>query len=74
MNIQIEELAQQVGIKVLGEAVYMFDRHHTLDSRVLEQFAQLIVGECAGIVQSYMSYWSEDHDLTKRIKEHFGVK
>jgi hypothetical protein len=40
----------------------------------IEKFADLIVKECSGIVQNYMSRLPEDHKLTKRIKEHFGVK
>jgi hypothetical protein len=37
-------------------------------------FAELIVRECAGIVQPYMSRWEEDCDLVIKIKEHFGVE
>jgi hypothetical protein len=40
----------------------------------IEKFAELIVKECCSIVQNYMSRLPEDHELTKRIKEHFGVK
>ena len=39
-----------------------------------QKFAELIIRECAGIVQTYMSRWPEDHELTKQIKEHFGVE
>jgi hypothetical protein len=39
-----------------------------------EKFAELIVRECAGIVQTYMSRWPEDAELTKQIKQHFGVE
>jgi len=39
-----------------------------------QKFAELIVRECSGIVQNYMSRWPEDHELTKQIKEHFGVE
>ena len=39
-----------------------------------EKFAELIVEKCAGIVQTYMSRFPEDHELTKQIKEHFGVE
>ena len=39
-----------------------------------KKFAELIVGECAGIAQTYMSRFPEDHELTKQIKEHFGVE
>jgi hypothetical protein len=39
-----------------------------------EKFAELIVRECASIAQTYMNRWPEDHELTKQIKEHFGVE
>ena len=39
-----------------------------------KKFAELIVGECAGIAQTYMSRFPEDHELTKQIKQHFGVE
>ena len=39
-----------------------------------EKFAELIVAECTDLVQKYMSRWPEDHELTKQIKEHFGVE
>jgi hypothetical protein len=46
-----------------------------VDSYVSEQkFAELIVAECTDLVQKYMSRWPEDHELTKQIKEHFGVE
>jgi hypothetical protein len=39
-----------------------------------QRFAELIVRECSGIVQNYMSRWPEDYELTKQIKQHFGVE
>ena len=39
-----------------------------------QMFAELIVVECSGIVQNYMTRWPEDCDLVIKIKEHFGVK
>ena len=38
------------------------------------KFAELIVQECTDLVQKYMTRWPEDHELTKQIKEHFGVE
>jgi hypothetical protein len=39
-----------------------------------EKFAELIVKDCSSIVQTYMSRWPEDHELTKQIKKHFGFE
>ena len=38
------------------------------------KFAELIVQECTDLVQKYMTRWPEDCELTKQIKEHFGVE
>ena len=38
------------------------------------KFAELIVRECTDLVQKYMTRWPEDCELTKQIKEHFGVE
>ena len=45
-----------------------------LVGREINKFAELLVKECTDLVQKYMSRWPEDHELTKQIKAHFGVK
>ena len=46
MTEQIKQLAEQAGIAVWGDAVYMYDPKDTLDSTVMAKFAELIVREC----------------------------
>jgi len=46
MNERIRELAEQAGIAVWGDAVYMYHPGNTLDSTVMTKFAELIVKEC----------------------------
>jgi hypothetical protein len=46
MNERIRELAEQAGIAVWGDAVYMYHPGNTLDSTVMTKFAELIVQEC----------------------------
>jgi hypothetical protein len=53
MNNKIQELAEQVGIAVFGDAVYMFNPEDTLDSTVIEKFANLILEECASRAEVY---------------------
>ena len=69
MNKQIKELAIKAGLI----APYGSDLEglREFDYRM---FAELIVRECAGIAQTYMSRFPEDHELTKQIKQHFGVE
>ena len=69
MNGRIQELSKQA---------YELQRHkhggYFTQQLLLDAFAELIVKECAGIVQTYMSRWPEDAELTKQIKQHFGVE
>ena len=42
--------------------------------RIYEKFAELIVGECAGIACEHMELnEGTDYNIGNRIKEHFGV-
>ena len=67
MNEQIDKLMVKAGAYFGGEGV-------VYDNFDPKKFAELIVEKCAGIVQTYMSRFPEDHELTKQIKEHFGVE
>ena len=71
MNERILELAEQACITIVPEP---FDDASRAWNDTMEKFAQLIIRECSGIVQNYMSRWPEDSDLVIKIKEHFGVK
>ena len=75
MNERIRELAEQAGIAVWGDAVYMYNPKDTLGSTVMKKFAELIVQECCQFENSY----SGDARLVsrhygRRIREHFGVE
>jgi hypothetical protein len=76
MNKRIKQLAEQAGIAVWGDAVYMYDPKDTLDSTVMEKFAELIVREC-GVV-AYKTYCQTPGVLgiqyKQAIEEHFGVE
>ena len=67
MNERIKQLADQA-LKECDAA-----KERGID-QYSKRFAELIVRECAGIAQTYMSRWPEDHELTKQIKQHFGVE
>ena len=88
MNQRIEQLAGEAGIAVWGDAVYMYNPKDTLDSAVLEKFAELIVRECIDKIETHripvgnsaagetaceMTY-SALKEIRDEIKEHFGVK
>ena len=72
MNERIKELAEQANLYARSDNSSMLFENY--QKRYTEKFAELIVAECAGIVQTYMSRWPEDAELTKQIKEHFGVE
>ena len=65
MNERIKELAEQANLKLddLPDDAFI----------PLEKFAELIVRECAGIVQNQGAFLRFDV-LANKIKTHFGVK
>ena len=74
MNERIKDLAEQVGF---GPAWFEESPpgYPALPKEgMLKEFAELIVQECTDLVQKYMTRWPEDCELTKQIKEHFGVE
>jgi hypothetical protein len=82
MNERIKELAEQAGIAVWGDAVYMYHPSETLDSTVMTKFAELIIRECAevcydhsraaGGVDTDFGYGYKD--CGDDIKRNFGVE
>ena len=79
MNERIKELAEQAGIAVWGDAVYMYDPKDTLDSTVMKKFAELIVKECVSIAKMTEPSDSDDYRSGRYwagvdIKKHFGVE
>ena len=78
MNERIKELLLQAGFTNAytdpkeGFELVFVDEEHTTES--VAKFAELIVQECTDFVQKYMTRWPEDCELTKQIKEHFGVE
>ena len=68
MNKRIRELAEQAGI-VPG--IMGLNRFTHFDP---EKFAELIVKECAGIVEDAVTHREPASTYVNKIKEHFGVK
>jgi len=63
MNERIKELLEQAGVKYVTMP----------KDTVYEKFAELIVKECAGIVENQGKFSRYD-TLAKKIKKHFGVE
>ena len=66
MNERIQELAEQAGD----------DWDHTLESdkEFLEKFAQLIVEQCAGIIESQDVDPSFKLRMSWAVKQYFGIE
>jgi hypothetical protein len=64
MNARFEELAEQAGIGIWGDTVFMYNHEHTLQSCDLEKFAELIVRECCSQIREIDSM---------EIMKHLGV-
>ena len=63
MNERIKELAEQAG----------WDNHHSKFDTRIEKFAELIVRECAGVVEKNL-FESIGWNTSKKVKQHFGVE
>ena len=81
MNERIKQLAEEAGIAIWGDAVYMYHPPDTLDSAVLENFAQLIVKECMDIARDVGNISDPDdfaldrcYEIEQRIQDRFGVE
>ena len=80
MNERIKQIAEQAGVAVWGDAVYMYNPKDTLDLAVLEKFAELIVQKCANhcdllLDHKISSEWSRGtHDCSRAIKKHSGIE
>ena len=80
MNERIRELAEQAGIAVWGDAVYMYNSKDTLDSTVMKKFAELIVWDCIEAIDAKEYTMGGDTEAMGMrfsiniIKKHFGVE
>ena len=63
MNERIRELAREAG----------WDNHHSKFDTRIEKFAELIVRECAGVVEKNL-FESIGWNTSKKVKQHFGVE
>jgi hypothetical protein len=77
MNERIKAIGRQVGFAFIEDGVYgqrWYSSKCGMDASEFEKFAELIVRECAGIIES------QDVDPTFKlrmswaVKEHFGVE
>ena len=69
---RIQELAEQAGIAIWGDTIYMYHPNDTLDYAVLEKFAQLIVQECA-LTAGLMEHEGRQ-GIGAQILDNFGVE
>ena len=83
MNERIKALAEQAGMTDDKFGMYFAKDKHEDDGVDLEKFAELIVKECAAIINdipaSPQGSWSDGYyegciDSAKQIKQHFGVE
>jgi hypothetical protein len=69
---RIQELAEQAGIAIWSDAVYMYHPNDTLDYAVLEKFVKLIVRECA-LTAGLMEHEGRQ-GIGAQILDNFGVE
>jgi hypothetical protein len=72
MNKRIIEIAQEVFSFKYKTAPNELNPGHHMDH--IHLFAELIVKECAGIVESAVDHREPASSYVGRIKEHFGIE
>jgi len=76
MNAQIKTIGRQAGFSFIGDAVYG-DRWYSskcgMDAPEFEKFAELIIRECASIVENAVDHREPASTYVNKIKQHFGV-
>jgi hypothetical protein len=68
MNKKIEKLAEQCGFRSNPD---IYDRNQSFD---IEKFAELIVRECANIIESQDVDPTFRHRMAWAVKQRFGVE
>ena len=70
MNKRIEDLMYHSGLTAQG----CWDEMDEYDKQAIEKFAELIVEECAHLVDTLNEAYGAPSTAGKFIKEHFGVE
>lgn len=73
MNERIQELAKQADPDHWHKRWYSGVNPRVMDPEI-KKFVELIVRECAGLVQGVPTDSMGYHTADQKIKEHFGVK
>ena len=70
MNDRMENLMYQAGLTASG----CLDQMDAYDKQAIEKFAELIVQECADLVDTLNEAYDAPSTAGKFIKNHFGIK
>lgn len=73
MNKLIKKLAAEAGFNVRKNEVYTSRLEHFPITDDLEEFAELVIRECAGISENYAG-GSLPLSIALTIKRHFGIE
>ena len=71
MNERIEQLAEQCWVRT-NEPLFAAKSPHWEFDR--QKFAELIVRECAGVVEDAVNHREPASTYVDKIREHFGVE
>ena len=71
MNERIRELAKQAGMLDFSQ---VSGGRYKVTEVDIEEFAQLVVRECAGVVDNAVTHRESASTYVNKIKEHFGVE
>ncbi len=72
-NEKFEDLAEQVGIAIFGDAAFMYNKNNVLDSNVLKKFAKTIIYDFLDELTNDDSLGAARIETIKRLAEKWGV-
>ena len=70
MNSKLDDLMYQAGLTAQGS----WDEMDSYDREAVIKLAELIVRECAGIVEDAVNHRDPASTYVDKIKQHFGVE
>jgi hypothetical protein len=68
MNKQLEDLMYHAGLTAQG----CWDEMDSYDQTAVKKFAELIIEECAKVVEKNL-YQNIGWNTARKVKEHFGI-
>ena len=76
MNDRIKQLAEEAGFDIEVEDIFNYKPQHSFigSDENIKKFAELIIQECAGLVEDHYDDGDDNSLAGYKIKKHFGLE